>query len=178
MNSKSPTRTRKRKKPRGGGCLGNLFFLLIGLAAGGAGLYLYQNGFEQALQNWKALWVKEPEPVVRNPSTGGRVVEATPMDLRPLHEQDPRWEAAIQSGEEGLLLYALATKEHFGDHGDPFLFRSRMADATEMLTLALEGLRSLREDLSHNKIAAMEIDKMIRHYSGSLDTMAPKAHRR
>ncbi|MFK5955647.1 MAG: hypothetical protein QM477_04285 [Planctomycetota bacterium] len=170
MNSIKPLRKkRKHQKRRRGGCLGNLFFLLIGLIAGGIGLYVYDHGADQALKDWKALFKEEEEPVAVNPSTGGKVVDAVKMDLRPLYLQDERWVEAIGKGEEGKALFELAVKDHYGDNGDPFLFRSRMSDASELMGEALESLRAMREQYKDKPNSVNEIDKMIRRYSGFLD---------
>jgi len=169
MSSKSPsTKKPKKRAKRKSGCLGNLLFLLMGLGLGGAGLYVYQHGVEQSIENWKALFEEDKEPVAKNSSTGGRVVDAVKMDLRPLYQQDERWESAIESGEAGVALFEKAIEDHYGDHGDPFLFRSRMSDASDMMNKALVSLRAMREDYKGKPNSIGEIDKKIRRYSGSL----------
>ena len=176
MEPKQPVRpNRKRQPKRKGGCLGHMFFLLIGLAAGASGLHLYQHGWEQSMQDFKDFFEKEEEPVARRPSGGGRVIDATqPMDLRPIHEQDDRWEKAIQDGEEGVALFELAVREHYGDDGDPFQLRARMGEAQDLMEGALKDLRAMREEYGNNKTAVVEIDKKIRRYSGSLAEYDPK----
>lgn len=170
MSSKPSLKTKKRKRTRRkSGCFGYLFFLIIGLLLGGAGLHIYQHGMDQSLKDWEALFEKEKEPVKVNPSVGGRVVDAVKMDLRPLYQQDERWDPAITKGEEGVALYELAIKDHYGDKGDPFLFRSRMSDASDLMNEALVSLRAMREDLKDNANSVDEIDKKIRRYAGSLD---------
>lgn len=170
------TRTRKRKKQRRkSGFFGNLFFLVIGLAAGGAGIYIYQNGYDKSLEDWKGLFAKEEEQQPVRSHTGGREIIAEKMDLRPLHEQDERWERAIDIGEEGLALFEKAIKDHYGDDPDPFKMRARMADAGQMMKKALEDLGAMREEYAHNQIAVNEIDKKIHRYQGSLDEFGPKA---
>lgn len=170
MNSKTPTKTKKKRPTRRkSGCFGYLFFLIIGLLLGGVGLHVYQHGVDQSLKDWEALFEKEKEPVAVNPSVGGRVVDAVKMDLRPLYQQDERWDPAITKGEEGVALFELAIKDHYGDKGDPFLFRSRMSDASDLMNEALADLRAMREELKDNSNSVNEIDKKIRRYSGSLD---------
>ncbi|MHC4379473.1 MAG: hypothetical protein ACYSU1_00080 [Planctomycetota bacterium] len=176
METKEPARPKRKQQPkRKGGCLGHLFFLLIGLAAGAAGLHVYQNGFEQSMEDLKELFEKEEEPVAYRPAQEGRVIDATqPMDLRPLHEQDPRWEQAITDGEQGVALFELAVREHYGDDGDPFQLRARMGEAQDLMEGALKDLRAMREEYGSNKTAVVEIDKKIRRYSGSLAEYDPK----
>ena len=169
MNIKQPkSKNPKKRIKRKSGCLGNLFFLLMGLAIGGAGLYVYEHGVDQSIENWKALFEEEKEPVVKNPSTGGRVVDAVKMDLRPLYLQDERWEPAIESGEAGVALFEKAIIDHY-EKGDPFLFRSRMSDASDMMNKALDSLRDMREEYKDKPNSVGAIDKKIRRYSGSLD---------
>lgn len=169
MNSKKPSTKKRPPARRKGGCLGQLFFLLMGLVLGGAGLHVYQNGFDQSLESWKALFEKEATPIQKNPSTGGRVVDAVKMDLRPLYLQDERWGPAIEKGEEGVALYELAIRDHYGDKGDPFLFRSRMSDASGFMNKSLSTLRAMREEYKDKPNSVIEIDKKIRRYSGSLE---------
>lgn len=176
MEPQPSVRPNRKKRPkRKGGCIGHLFFLLIGLTAGAAGLHLYQNGWDQSMQDLKALLQKEEEPVTRRPTNQGRVIDATqPMDLRPLHEQDPRWEKAIEDGENGVALFEKAVREHYGDDGDPFQLRARMGEAQDLMEGALQDLRAMREEYGSNKTAVVEIDKKIRRYSGSLAEYDPK----
>lgn len=176
MEPKPTTRPKKKPQPkRRGGCLGHLFFLLVGLAAGAFGLHVYQNGFTQTLEDMRSWLEKEEEPVARRDTGGGRVIDATqPMDLRPLHEQDPRWEKAITEGEEGVALFEKAVREHYGDEGDPFQLRARMHEAQKLMEGALVDLRAMREEYAHNKTALVEIDKKINRYSGSLAEYDPK----
>jgi len=172
MTSIKPVRQKRKKQTRRrSGCLGNIFFLLVGLTAGGIGLYIYEHGTEQAFENWQALFKTEQEdkPIAANPSTGGKVVDAVKMDLRPLYLQDQRWGPAIDKGEEGKALFELAIKDHYGDHGDPFLFRSRMSEASDLMGLALTSLRAMREEYQDKPNSVDEIDKEIRRYSGLLD---------
>ncbi|MDA0667311.1 MAG: hypothetical protein O3A95_03875 [Planctomycetota bacterium] len=169
MNSKQPSTKKRKRIPRKSGCLGQLFFLLIGLLLGGAGLHVYQNGFDQSLVEWKALFEQEKKPIERNPSTGGRVVDAVKMDLRPLYLQDERWAPTIEQGEQGVVLFELALHDHYEVKGDPFLFRSRMSDASGLMNEALATLRAMREEYEDKPNSVIEIDKKIRRYSSSLE---------
>lgn len=170
------SRRRKRKKHRRkSGFFGNFFFLIVGLAAGGAGIYIYQNGYDQSLADWKGLFAKEEVEQPKRSHTGGTEVVATKMDLRPKHEQDERWENAILQGEEGKALFEKAVKDHYGDDPDAFKFRARMADAKVMMEKALVDLHALRKEYGDNQNSANEIDKKIRRYNGSLEEYGPKA---
>ncbi len=175
------TKTKRKRKPANSqrrNPLGGIFLMLFGMVSGGLGVYVYQTGWEQSLDNFKRFVEGAPTPVRHNPSTGGRVVEATPMDLRPLHEQDPRWEKAIAQGEEGVALFEKAVQEQYNGHGDPFVFRSRMVEAKEMMEHALSDLEAMKEEYANNQTATVEIEKKIRRYSGSLEEYGPKARLR
>lgn len=169
-------RTRKKKKhKRKSNFFGNFFFLIVGIAAGGAGIYIYQNGYDKSLEDWKGLFVKEEVEQPKRSHTGGTEVIATKMDLRPKHELDERWERATTQGEEGKNLFEKAVKDHYGDDPDIFKFRARMAEAQELMEKALVDLHALREEYGDNPNSAIAIDKSIHRYSGSLDEYGPKA---
>jgi len=175
MASSPAPRTRKKKQRRKSGCFGNFFFLLIGLTAGGAGIYIWQNGTEKSLEDWKGLFTREEVETPVRSHTGGREVVAEKMDLRPKHEQDPRWETAITIGEEGHALFEKAIHDHYGDDPDVFKMRSRMAEAKGMMEKALVDLHALRKEYGDNPNSSNPIDMRIRRYQGSLDEYGAKA---
>ncbi|MGB0952566.1 MAG: hypothetical protein ACPG31_05035 [Planctomycetota bacterium] len=177
-NAPAPRTRKKKRHKRRSNFFGNFFFLIVGLAAGGSGIYIYQNGYDKSLEDWKGLFAKEEVEQPKRSHTGGTEVIATKMDLRPKHELDERWEPAILLGEEGKALFEQAVNDHYGDDPDPFKFRARMADAKKMMEQALEDLHTLRKEYGDNPNSANEIDKKIRRYNGSLAEYGPKARNR
>jgi len=102
------------------------------------------------------------------------------LDLRPLHQKDPRWNKALDLGDAGVAQFDAAVKKHYDPkgEGDPFWFRSEQTSALEKIDTAVALLQEMREDLGDNETAANAIDRELRRYEKTLGSLGPKTHRR
>lgn len=185
----------KKKRPRRrAGCGVFLFLLLIG-GGGGLGYYVYHVGWNQAWQPVQDMIddyeagrearrqrkLEEERGVPAYTNNGPeRVIDMEELDLRPLHEQDPRWNEALIMGDEGVAQFNAAVKKHYdpkGD-GDPFWFRSEQTASLEKIDKAVALLQQMKEDLGDNENAANAIDRELRRYEKTLGSLGPKTHRR
>lgn len=112
------------------------------------------------------------------PMSGGRVVDAVDADTRPLHEQDPRWEAAIALAEEGVKQREDALHQHYEVEGDPFILRAQMSQAFDKLEAALLDLRTMRAEYSSSKESCMQLDFQIERFEKVVNSMNEKHNRR
>lgn len=169
-------------RARRGVWLGRIVFLTLGVVGTMFYMEVREFGFEGAVQNLQARFSSRP-PVVEplpNPLTGGRVVEAVDADTRPLHEQDPRWEAAIALGEEGVKQREDALYQHYESEegGDPFILREQSLQAFDKITEALVDLRAMREEYARSKSSCMPLDFQIARFAKIVDNMHEKNNRR
>jgi len=167
-----------------------LFFLVV-IAGGTLGLYVHDVGWDQAwapAQQWiddyqagrEARRLAEAGKTVNSTDPTKRVVEMSEMDLRPLYQQDPRWDKALTMGDEGVAQFEAAVKVHYDPNaeGDPFRFRAETTEALEKIDKAVAMLQQMQEDLADNKSAQVAIDVELRRYEKTLGSLGPKAHRR
>jgi hypothetical protein len=157
-------------------------FLAFGIVGTMFYMEVREVGFEAAVQNLQARFSNKPrvaEPLP-NPLTGGRVIEAVDADTRPLHEQDPRWNAAIALGEEGVKQREDALYQHYeGDGGgDPFILRNQSQEAFDKISAALVDLRAMREEYARSKSSRMQLDFQIDRFAKIVEGMHEKNNRR
>jgi hypothetical protein len=185
---------RKPKRKRAG--CGVFLFLLLVIGGSGLGYYVYDAGsvkaawqpvqeyiddFQAFRDNQRQEKLDKERGYPASTDTGPeRVIEMEELDMRPLHQQDPRWNQALKLGNEGVAQFEAAVEKHYdpkGD-GDPFWFRAEQTSALEKIDRAVELLREMREDLGDNETAANAIDRELRHYEKTLGSLGPKSHRR
>jgi hypothetical protein len=186
---------KKRPKRKRAGC-GVFLFLLLVIGGGGFGYYVYDAGSVKAawqpvqdfIDDYQAGREARRQRELdqeRGYSTSTdngpeRVIEMEELDLRPLHQKDPRWKQALELGDAGVAQFDAAVKKHYDPkgEGDPFWFRSEQTSALEKIDQAVEILRDMREDLGDNETAANAIDRELRRYEKTLGSLGPKTHRR
>jgi len=174
-----PRRRRRKSKPSPGVWIGRFVFLVVGILGTLFYLEVREVGFEAAVQNLQTKFAgKRENVVVHKPLTGGRVVDAVDADTRPLHEQDPRWEASIALAEEGVKQREDALHQHYEVEGDPFRLREQMIQAFDKLTAALVDLHAMREEYSRSKESRMQLDFQIERFEKIANTMTEKNNRR
>jgi hypothetical protein len=179
----SRPRRRSRRSPRRRRVWpGRLLFLLLGIGGTFSYLEVREVGFEQAVNNVNGFFLRgrgDDSAQAAAPLTGGRVIEAEDADTRPLHEQDPRWNAAIALAEEGIKQREEALFEHYeGDEGDPFRLRDQMSQAKAKVASALVDLRAMREEYGHSRSSRVELDKRIDRYAKIAEDMDSKETRK
>ncbi len=185
---------RKPKRKRAG--CGVFLFLLLIFGGGGLGYYVYDAGslkaawqpvqdhidtYQAGIEAERQLELDEERGYRTSTDNGPeRVIEMEELDLRPLYQQDPRWNQALELGDAGVAQFEAAVKKHYDPNGegDPFWFRSEQTAALEKLDTAVDLLQEMREDLGDNENAANAIDRELRRYEKTLGSLGPKTHRR
>lgn len=188
--SSAGTKPKRRKRKRRNRFGAFLFFYVLVIGGGTLALYVKDVGWNNAwtpVQEWMDEWRAERDAKRRSdPITtlhrpeGNEVIEMAAADTRPAYQQDPRWEQALALGDAGIARFEAAVKAHYDPNaeGDPFRFRAETTEALAQIDEAVELLNAMKEDLAGNRSAEVAIERELKRYGKSLDSLGNKANRR